>query len=298
MIVPWVLLLLLVTTVVLLLKKKWKIALLLLLAILAINWWSDCFCFGLKKSFSGDLKILSFNVNGQDINEHKIFSLISLIRQEDPDIFFLTEGYRPLEDSLFTSLFETYPYNTRKMSFNIIYSKYPIHKLQFIDRPNGGSANIVKCLVTVNDISLTLFGCHLSSNNYSSELDYLPPDKLDTFEEVNSYLLQTKNASHIREIEADTIASSLAGNEYVIAMGDMNDICGSTCIRKFNKAGLKDAWSEGGLGYGATIHHPLPYRIDHILYNDKLKLKGIKRIDTSDISDHDALVAVFNILHK
>ena len=92
LIVPWVLLLLLVTTVVLLLKKKWKIALLLLLAILAINWWSDCFCFGLKKSFSGDLKVLSFNVNGQDINEHKIFSLISLIRQEDPDIFFLTEG--------------------------------------------------------------------------------------------------------------------------------------------------------------------------------------------------------------
>ena len=54
------------------------------------------------------------------------------------------------------------------------------------------------------------------------------------------------------------------------------------------------AWQEGGFGYGATIHYPLPYRIDHILYNEGLVLKGVKVIDTSDISDHNALVAVFD----
>ncbi len=74
----------------------------------------------------------------------------------------------------------------------------------------------------------------------------------------------------------------------------MNDICGSSAIRVLENIGIKDAWWEGGVGYGATIHHPLPYRIDHILHNEGLVLKGVKVIDTSDISDHNALVAVFD----
>lgn len=144
--IPWILLLLLVITVVFLFKKKWKKALLLLLLILAINWWSDCFCFGFRNTFSGDLKVLSFNVDG----------------------------------------------------------------------------------------------------------------------------------------------------ESQLVMGDLNDVCGLPALKKFATAGLKDAWSEGGFGYGATIHTPLPYRIDHILHNEGLVLKGVKVIDTSDISDHNALVAVFD----
>lgn len=50
---------------------------------------------------------------------------------------------------------------------------------------------------------------------------------------------------------------------------------------------------KGGLGYGATIHYPLPYRIDHIMYNDRLRLKSIRKIDAKGLSDHDALVAEF-----
>ncbi len=75
----------------------------------------------------------------------------------------------------------------------------------------------------------------------------------------------------------------------------MNDVCGAPSMRKFKLAGFKDAWSVGGFGYGATIHHLLPYRIDHILYNDGLRLKGIKRIKSRALSDHDALVAVFEV---
>ena len=74
----------------------------------------------------------------------------------------------------------------------------------------------------------------------------------------------------------------------------MNDVGGSAAIRVLETSGLKDAWSEGVFGYGATIHYPLPYRIDHILHNEGLVLKGVKVIDTSDISDHNALVAVFD----
>jgi endonuclease/exonuclease/phosphatase (EEP) superfamily protein YafD len=294
--IPWLLLLLLVITVVFLLKKRRKAALLLLFVTFAINWWTDCFCYGFKNTFSGDLKVLTFNVNGQEENDkHKLVSIVSLIYQEEPDIIFLTENYRPLEDSLFVRLNELYSYNTRYMSHNMIYSRYPIHKSHFFDRPNGGSAYITQCYVlSVNGKDLDMYGCHLSSNNYSTELEYLTPNEIDTFEKLMSYLKNINNSSYFRELEADTIVRSLAGNKNVIVMGDMNDIAGSTTMRILSKAGLKDAWSEGGFGYGATIHYPLPYRIDHILYNEGLVLKGVKVIDTSDISDHNALVAVFD----
>lgn len=71
--------------------------------------------------------------------------------------------------------------------------------------------------------------------------------------------------------------------------------CGSPCMKVFAEAGLRDAWWESGLGYGATIHEPLPYRIDHLMYGNGLKLKGIEKVCSKGLSDHDALVAEFEI---
>ena len=82
----------------------------------------------------------------------------------------------------------------------------------------------------------------------------------------------------------------------LIVMGDMNDVSGSTPINRIKKAGLKDAWWEGGCGYGATFHGKgLRLRIDHILYDYKgLELVGVKVIG-NDLSDHNALIARFRI---
>lgn len=80
-----------------------------------------------------------------------------------------------------------------------------------------------------------------------------------------------------------------------IIMGDFNDVGGSSALRAFKAAGFHDAWWKGGLVYGATIHYLLPYRIDHIMYNDKLTLKSIRKIDAKGLSDHDALEAEFMI---
>ena len=52
----------------------------------------------------------------------------------------------------------------------------------------------------------------------------------------------------------------------------------------------------GSCGYGTTFHDGwLRLRLDHILYpKDKLELKSVKIID-SDLSDHNALIAGFDI---
>jgi len=62
-------------------------------------------------------------------------------------------------------------------------------------------------------------------------------------------------------------------------------------------AGLKNAWWEGGFGYGATFKQGwMRLRIDHIYYNDKLELKNIKVVET-ELSDHNMLVADFSLAH-
>ena len=64
LIIPWLLLLLLMITAVLLFKKKWVAAIILAVVMVFLNWWSDCFCVGFKNTYAGNIKVLSFNVNG------------------------------------------------------------------------------------------------------------------------------------------------------------------------------------------------------------------------------------------
>ena len=78
-------------------------------------------------------------------------------------------------------------------------------------------------------------------------------------------------------------------------MGDLNDVGGSPTVKVLEDAGLSDAWWKGGFGYGATIHRPLPYRIDHIMYSDRVKLLHIEVVDSEGLSDHNALYAEFEL---
>ena len=112
------------------------------------------------------------------------------------------------------------------------------------------------------------------------------------------YCRNFKGATHLRELEAESIVNDIGGKKKIVVMGDFNDVCGSGVLNIFHTAKLEDAWSNGGFGYGATIHLPLPYRIDHVLYGEDLKLKGIKIIETGQYSDHDALVATFDLLNE
>ena len=81
----------------------------------------------------------------------------------------------------------------------------------------------------------------------------------------------------------------------MIVMGDMNDFDTSAPLDSLKEAGMKNAWWEGGIGYGATYHEGwLRLRIDHIYYNEKLELKDVKVVKT-DLSDHNVLIADFSI---
>lgn len=296
LIVPWALLLLLAITAVLLFKKKWIAAGVLAVVIVAMNWWYDCFCFGFKNKFTDDLKVLSFNVNAvEGYDDDKANAIFGIIQEEGPDVVFMTENYYPFCDSLHVRLHEIYPYDTRQMFHDVYYSKYPLSNPRFFKQNDRGSSYMVKCEADVKGMTVTLFGCHMSSNNFSSVGDYLTPEEVESVSGIKAYFENFLYATELREIEADTVITHCRGAERVVIMGDLNEVRGGSSTRMFAGAGYKDAWSVGGFGYGATIHHPLPYRIDHVLYNSGLRLNGIKKIDAKGISDHDALVAVFDL---
>lgn len=78
----------------------------------------------------------------------------------------------------------------------------------------------------------------------------------------------------------------------------MNDVSGSYTICTLQDGlGLKDAWWQGGTGFGFTYHGygVMRFRLDHILYNKYLDLQNVSTPHVG-YSDHWPVVADFFVL--
>lgn len=308
LIAPWILLLLIISAILILTFKRWKIAVSLIVLAIAGNLYFETFpldLFEYSKDDGGQtLKVLSFNCNipnNQENREERRSIVKDFIKEQDADVVFLTENFINNNDSLWLMLQVVYPYRVQQKNSvgNALYSKYPI-LADTIYKEKGKGYGITCCQIKVRDERINVVGVHLSSNNYNEQKVHMTPDSVENFKQARSYLGNILNASKYRENEAKRISDNLSPNLNggkkripTIVMGDFNDVCGSPSLYSLESAGLKDAWWEGGLGYGATIHNPLPFRIDHILYNERLELVDIKKLDAHGLSDHDALVGSF-----
>ena len=110
-----------------------------------------------------------------------------------------------------------------------------------------------------------------------------------------------KIGEKIRNLEADNQRLYLDSLDKVdtpvIIAGDFNDWSGSYCMNTIGNRFYKDAWWEGGLGFGITYDGwHLKLRLDHILFSHHFKLENVY-VEKSDFSDHRPLVADF-ILKK
>lgn len=310
LIAPWILLLLIISAILMLTFKRWKIAVSLMVLAIAGNLYFEAFPFHVFNSSSDKegltLTVLAFNCNlshNKENREGKRSEVKAFVKEQNADVVFLTENFINNYDSLWLMLQEKYPYRVQEKNSvgNALYSKYPI-LTDTIYQEKGKGYGITCCQIKVRDERINVVGVHLSSNNYNEHNVYMTPDSVGNSEQARLYLGNIKNASKYREKEAELINVNfnynLNGGKLrvpAIVMGDFNDVCGSPTINMLETAGLKNAWWEGGFGYGATIHSPLPYRIDHILYNESLELRDIKKLDAHGLSDHDALVGSFII---
>ena len=264
-------------------NNKW---IFLIIALGAIaNCCGEFWCVNLssnKKVEKYTFSILCYNVKCSDDNyfENQI-KIANEIIKESPDVLFLCEFNRSISlrlDSIMKNR-GRYRQYYRSGANCVFYSKYEIDSIVGINTAvsSGRNAknNIVHLFLPYDTI--TIVGCHLSSS------------RKDIWGGYKS-----------RKKEADAIYKAcIREKRPIIVMGDLNDLSCSPPVKRLEDLGLKDAWWEGGCGYGATYHDGwLRLRVDHILYDDeRMELVDVKLID-NNLSDHNALMAKFKIKKK
>lgn len=148
---------------------------------------------------------------------------------------------------------------------------------------------------------VTVFSGHLRSSAYSTARRSMSKDS-HWWDGIPLYYRNYEVGKRIRDYQARNVRRFIdearAEGKTVIVAGDLNDWCGSTTLNTLMGEGdnaLKDAWWEGGNGFGFTYKGwHLRLRLDHILYSEGLELQDVKVID-SDLSDHRPLIATFRI---
>lgn len=143
---------------------------------------------------------------------------------------------------------------------------------------------------------LKLFSGHLRSSAYSTARRSMDEDA-SWLSGLNLYFRNYRVGKRIRDYEAANVRRFIddarSEGKPVIVAGDLNDWNRSYCLKTLMGKDLKDAWKEGGRGFGWTFFGwGLRLRLDHILYSDELELVDVKVLE-SDISDHKPLLAKF-----
>ena len=302
--IPFVLLLLVLCIVFCLYKRKYVACGFLAIAIIVFDNLWEIFPFKVFneiENISNEVRVLSFNINSTDKKAKKdALDIADYIIEQNADVLFLAEDFDGINNLLDSLLIKRYPYTTfhqrNQYGGHYFYSKYPLGEVEHLEIECNRFSYCFHCKMAYGNDSISLFGVHMASNNYKGTEASIRPEDIDGVKSFSNYLDNIEAASRQRCEEATIVRDmSIKLGGPSIIMGDFNDVSGSRPLNILEDAGFKDAWWEGGFGYGATIHHPLPFRIDHVMYNDGLKLVDIKKVDSNGLSDHDALVACFNV---
>ena len=296
---PWIITVCFLAAIIIALKKHFWIAGGLVVVGFLLNWLSECFAFSLMSNNEicgkRTVRVMAWNIDGSEYDSLKVAKIADVIHKHKPDVIFLSEDFDKTGICLDSLLKKNYPYSSNMVcSGHQFYSNYMLDSFRVVDVEGYDNPLLIHVSVMVKGQIIDIYGCHLASNNYSASHVDFHLDQVNDHHDAKQYLKNIRDASRLRKLEAQAIIKDMTDRATII-MGDFNDVGGSPALRAFKAAGFQDAWWKGGLGYGATIHYLLPYRIDHIMYNDKLTLKSIRKIDAKGLSDHDALVAEFRI---
>lgn len=296
---PWIITVCFFAAIIAALKKHFWIAGGLVVVGFLLNCLSECFAFSLisNNEMCGNrtVRVMAWNIDGSEYDSLKVSKIADVIHKYNPDVIFLSEDFDKTGICLDSLLKKNYPYSSYMVcSGHQFYSNHMLDSIRVVDVEGYDNPLRIHVSVMVKGQIIDIYGCHLASNNYSASHVDFHLDQVNDHHDAKQYLKNIRDASRLRKLEAQAIIKDMTDRATII-MGDFNDVGGSPALRVFKTAGFHDAWWKGGLGYGATIYYLLPYRIDHIMYNDKLTLKCIKKIDAKGLSDHDALVAEFRI---
>lgn len=271
------------------------------------------------------VSIMTFNIDGTDsvkfTNNYKNI-LLKIINQDKPDIlcfqelsFYNYDIIKSKLDSIYGeceslneddklwrfrlySHFRLRNFNRYKCNGDIITNDLSPDEVKEIELKQK-QMNVMSAEFEIDPGHwVTVFSGHLRSSAYSTARRLMDKDA-NWIEGISLYKRNYEVGKRIRDYEAENVRryvdEARAEGKPVIVAGDLNDWCGSDCLNTLMGDDLKDAWWEGGNGFGWTYFGwHLRLRLDHILYSDELELVDVKVVDT-DLSDHKPLLARFRV---
>ena len=297
---------LVVTTLIMLVVGYWIPAVILLAIAALINWRTEAFALNFRSSQNNEtdketLKVLTYNLNraySTSVNYGSEQDVLKLIKKQEADIVLLQEFNPTLYSELNEGLKISYQYGTSDdegNSFKSVFSRYPIADYQQLDA-NGETLPICVMNVVVNGRKCCVATCHLMSNNFSVVYREIKNQGINLMDGVKKTIDVIRQGCKTRQKQTEILLEYLKGTEApILICGDLNDVAQSNTMIRFAKAGYSDVWWKKGLGFGFTYWGmKMRFRLDHILYNERLKPIWIHVIH-SNLSDHRPLVATFNI---
>jgi len=286
--------------------SKWKVSCLIVaLAVFVVLFWINkkykVVAFNACNDYKAPhFRVLTWNICGSNIDNEEVQKEISqLLIAQNADFIQLNEFTLDSCLVIDSLLSEHYPYKedaiAKIKAGDIFYSKIPlVESGKYKTSIKYQAVQALQSKIIVNEDSIFIIGCHLWGNNHQGQIGL---DNTDSIPMVKTFWGRYRNAQEKRKEDISNIKKTIFECQLpVIVMRDMNDFNMSSPMDSLKDVGMKNAWWEGGFGYGATYHEGwLRLRIDHIYYNDKLSLKGVKVVNT-DLSDHNILIADFSIV--
>lgn len=271
---------------------RWRLVALATLAI--VLWPIMGFSLGTADSGSGRVRVMTYNVKSYlAVDEIGGFDgIIAEIQRNDPDIIVLQDAAmidlnNPEDEQLLKSAIGS----RTAFSFGqyIVASRLPLRGCKVGDISyDEQSHTLVQCIVQAHGVDIDLYTAHFIS----------PRDGLNAFrwQGIKGYGEWEANVQ-ARMLQADKLARLVAKRSRpVIVAGDLNAPEPSLVIQTLVDAGLRDAFSAAGLGYGYTHGHSIKprisstIRIDHILVSGEIGVEDCF-VGGKEGSEHRPVVA-------
>lgn len=247
-----------------------------------------------------ELKVMTWNIHAsKDIPQNKQLAIAGVIKVQKADFLLLNEFNKDQCELLYQELASVYRYSEEEYANNdcgdIFFSNLPLYESGHIEIPVLGKiVPSISAIIKVAGREIFVTGVHLVSNSGDGSAIITGVDSLLR---IKSFIGRYRDRQEERNYSMMWVKRWLLEKRLpAIVMGDMNDFSCSSPMNSLKAVGMKDAWWEGGFGYGATFHTGwMRLRIDHVFYSKELKLESVKVIETN-LSDHNPIVAGFSLL--
>ncbi|OPY17486.1 MAG: hypothetical protein A4E74_01221 [Syntrophus sp. PtaB.Bin075] len=243
-----------------------------------------------------NIRVMTWNIK---YDRRKAARFIREIDRCKPDVLLFQDAWNSMRGPLGKHMPPDWHVLTRGQY--VIASRYPLSEAEVHELPFSGKRkeSFLRCRMTVGSTAISLYNVHFKTpRNSFYTLSKAKSRPWDLPEFIRSF----DNNMKIRIAQAATIREYLiAERGPVILSGDLNAPDASLVCSTLRGAGLRDAFAEGGRGYGYTYGHfllknRLPWlrfswmRIDHIMINAQLKTRNC-RVGTGKASDHRPVIA-------